>query len=485
MSGELSGVAEVVDHLTRGTLSCVEVTTHFLQRIDAHNAHLNALVDVDTERALASAQQADQLRAKGSAPPLAGVPIVHKALFCVKDRPTTCASRMLETFSSPFDATVVAKLERAGMVMLGTANMDEFAMGSSNENSVHGPARNPWDTARVTGGSSGGSAAAVAAGLAPVATGTDTGGSIRQPAALCGVTGIKPTYGRVSRFGMIAFASSLDQAGVLATSARDAAVVLQTMCGADPADATSVDRAVPDFASELNGSVKGLRIGVVEDYFDDRLDPEIAASVRTALDALVEAGARLVPVSLPSVAAAVPAYYVVSSAECSSNLSRFDGVRYGRRCENPADLDDLYTRSRAEGFGAEVQRRILAGTYVLSAGYYDAYYLKAQRVRRRIANELADVLRDVDVLAGPTAPETAFAVGEKADDPVAMYLSDIYTVSASLAGLPAISAPCRPSRGLPVGVQFVGRPFDESTLLRTVHALQCVTDWHQQRPAGF
>ena len=478
----VADLSSLADGLAQGEFSSVELTAHCLAQIEARNRTLNLLVHVDAERALADAAAADARRANGAATVLTGIPIVHKDLFCTRDRPTTCASRMLKDFRPPYDATVVARLADAGMVLVGKANMDEYAMGSSNENSVFGAARNPWDLERVCGGSSGGSAGAVAAGFVPAATGTDTGGSIRQPAALCGVTGLKPTYGRVSRHGMIAFASSLDQAGVLAGSARDAALVLGHMAGHDPADSTSVAQPVPDYGAALGRSLDGLKIGVINEFFDAGLDDGVASSVRQALAELEKAGATLVPMSLPSLAYGVPSYYVVSSAECSSNLSRFDGVRFGHRCDDPVDLSDLYTRSRAEGFGPEVQRRILTGTYVLSAGYFDAYYLKAQRVRRRIADDFAAAFDQVDMLAGPTAPATAFRIGDKVDDPVSMYLSDVYTVGASLAGLPALSVPCAPSDGLPVGLQLMGRAFDESTLLNAADALQQRTDWHRLRP---
>ncbi len=475
-------IAALAAQLTAGEISSVELTRHYLDRIEANNARLNALVHVCPDTALEQAAASDARRARGEAGTLDGIPLVHKDLFCTDGLPTTCASNILRNFVAPYDATVVARLKAAGMVLLGKANMDEFAMGSSNENSVFGAAKNPWDTTRVCGGSSGGSACAVAAGLAPVATGTDTGGSIRQPAALCGVTGIKPTYGRVSRYGMIAFASSLDQGGVLARSAADAALVLQAMAGIDPADSTSVDLPVPDYPAHLSSSLDGLRVGVIEEFFDQGLEAPVADSVRAAITALESLGAQCVPLSLPMIGRAVPTYYVVSSAECSSNLSRFDGVRFGHRCEDPKNLTDLYTRSRAEGFGAEVQRRILTGTYVLSAGYYDAYYLKAQRVRRLISDDFRAAFEQVDVLAGPTTPAPAFKLGERNDDPVSMYLSDIYTVAASLAGLPAMSVPCAQVDGLPVGLQLIGRHFEEAGLLRTGYALQSATDWHRATP---
>jgi aspartyl-tRNA(Asn)/glutamyl-tRNA(Gln) amidotransferase subunit A len=392
---------------------------------------------------------------------------------------------MLSNFVSPYDATVVTKLKRAGMVMIGKANMDEFAMGSSNETSFYGPVKNPWDVTRVPGGSSGGSAAAVAARLAPLATATDTGGSIRQPAALCGVTGLKPTYGRVSRYGMIAFASSLDQAGVITVSAEDAAITLQAMAGFDPRDSTSVDAPVPDYRAALDAPLAGMKIGILKECFGDGLSPAIEKPVREALAELAKLGAVVKEVSLPSLPLSVPTYYVVAPAECSSNLARFDGVRYGHRCENPKDLRDLYTRSRAEGFGAEVKRRIMTGTYVLSAGYYDAYYLKAQKVRALINEDFARAFREVDLLLGPTTPTPAFGLGDKTSDPITMYLNDIYTIGANLAGLPALSMPCGFAGHLPVGVQLIGPHFGEAKLLNAAHRYQQATDWHLKTPADF
>lgn len=466
-------------------VSSVELTQHFLQRIERFNPAVNALLQVDADGALRSAEQADQTLAGGNAGPLCGIPMIHKDIFCTTGLRTTCGSRMLEHYESPFDATVVAKLKSAGTVLLGKANMDEFAMGSSNENSFFGPVSNPWDAQRVPGGSSGGSAAAVAAGFAPVATGTDTGGSIRQPAALCGITGIKPTYGRVSRYGMIAFASSLDQGGPMARSAEDCAALLGAMAGFDQRDSTSSDAPVTDYSRGLTGTLKGLRIGVPEEYFGDGLDAGVSDRVNAALAQLEVEGAILVPVSLPNQHLCVPAYYVVAPAEASSNLSRFDGVRFGHRCEKPADLEDLYLRSRNEGFGPEVKRRILIGTYVLSAGYYDAYYRQAQQVRRLITDDFHRAFEHVDVIAGPTTPTTAFAQGTKLDDPVSMYLNDLYTVSANLSGLPALSMPCGFADGLPVGLQLVGKAFDEGRLLSVAHQYQQMTDWHCQTPANF
>ncbi|MEO7773989.1 MAG: Asp-tRNA(Asn)/Glu-tRNA(Gln) amidotransferase subunit GatA, partial [Steroidobacteraceae bacterium] len=398
---------------------------------------------------------------------------------------TTCGSRMLENFVAPYDAAIVTRLREAGTVLLGKANMDEFAMGSSNENSFFGPVRNPWNVSRVPGGSSGGSAAAVAARLAPAATASDTGGSIRQPAALCGVTGIKPTYGRVSRYGMIAFASSLDQAGVVTQTAEDAALLLQAMAGFDPRDSTSVDVPVPYYAGELGKPLSGLRIGIVREFFGAGLDAGVEGPVRAALEVWRKQGALIKEVSLPNLSLSVPTYYVVAPAEASSNLARFDGVRYGHRCENPRDLADLYKRSRGEGFGAEVKRRIMTGTYVLSAGYFDAFYLKAQRVRALINEDFRRAFESVDLLIGPTTPTTAFELGTKTHDPVTMYLNDIYTIGANLAGLPAMSIPCGFASGLPVGVQLIGPHFAEGPLLNAAHAFQRETDWHARVPMGY
>ena len=485
MSLHLQSVAELSRGLAARDFSSVEVTRHFLGRIERGNARLNAYVTVCGERAIEEAGRADARLAAGGAGPLTGVPLAHKDIFCTEGLLTTCGSRMLSNFVSPYDATVVARLAAAGMVTLGKLNMDEFAMGSSNETSYFGPVRNPWNEAFVPGGSSGGSAAAVAARLAPVATGTDTGGSIRQPAALTGLTGIKPTYGRVSRYGMIAFASSLDQAGVLALSAEDAALVLEAMAGFDERDSTSVDAPVPNYRAELGRPVKGLRIGIIREFFGEGLEARTGAAVQAALDVYRRLGAELVEVSLPNLALSVPTYYVVAPAECSSNLSRFDGVRFGYRCEDPRDLMDLYTRSRGEGFGAEVKRRIMTGTYVLSAGYYDAYYLKAQKVRSLINEDFRRAFAEVDVLIGPTAPTPAFELGAKTEDPITMYLNDIYTIGANLAGLPALSAPCGLVDGLPVGMQVIGPHFAESRVLAVAHAYQRETDWHRQVPADW
>jgi aspartyl-tRNA(Asn)/glutamyl-tRNA(Gln) amidotransferase subunit A len=478
-------VAQLQQGLRARKYSAVELTQALLGRIERAQPALNAFISIESEAALAAAAAADRRLAAGSAPPLTGVPIAHKDIFCAAGSRTTCGSKMLANFISPYDATVVARLRAAGAVVLGKTNMDEFAMGSSNETSHFGPVRNPWDPQLVPGGSSGGSAAAVAARLVPAATATDTGGSIRQPAALCGVTGIKPTYGRVSRYGMIAFASSLDQAGVLARTAEDAALLLAPMAGFDPRDSTSVERAVPDYHATLDQPLKGLRIGLLKEFFDQGLDPKIEALLRTALEQLRAQGASLTEVSLPNLPLSVPTYYVVAPAECSSNLARFDGVRFGYRCENPRDLKDLYERSRGEGFGAEVKRRIMTGTYVLSAGYYDAYYLKAQRVRALISADFARAFETVDVLIGPTTPTTAFELGAKTSDPVTMYLNDIYTIGANLAGLPALSIPCGFVGGIPAGMQIVGPHFSEARLLNVAHRYQQESDWHQRAPEAY
>jgi aspartyl-tRNA(Asn)/glutamyl-tRNA(Gln) amidotransferase subunit A len=465
--------------------SSVELVTAYLARIEASQGTLNSFISVTRESALREAQAADAALAAGTGGPLTGVPIAHKDLFCTQGVRTSCGSRMLDNFVSPYDATVVAKLKAAGAVMLGKTNMDEFAMGSSNETSYYGPVRNPWDTSLVPGGSSGGSAAAVAARLTPAATATDTGGSIRQPAALCGITGMKPTYGRVSRYGMVAFASSLDQGGVLAATAADAALMLREMAGFDANDSTSVDVPVPDYVATLEQPLTGLKVGLLKEFFDKGLDPRNEERIREALRVYESLGAVLSEVSLPNLPLSVPVYYVVAPAECSSNLARFDGVRFGHRCENPRDLQDLYRRSRGEGFGAEVKRRIMTGTYVLSAGYYDAYYLKAQRVRQLINADFIRAFKSVDVLIGPTTPTPAFAIGAKTADPVTMYLNDIYTIGANLAGLPAASVPCGFVDGLPVGLQIVGPHFSEARVLSAAHAYQRATEWHTHIPKGY
>ena len=464
--------------------SSVELVRAFLARIDRHQGALNAFISVTGERALKEAQAADAALAAGAPGALLGVPIAHKDIFCTRGVRTTCGSRMLDNFVAPYDATVVAKLKAAGAVMLGKTNMDEFAMGSSNETSYYGAVRNPWNPQLVPGGSSGGSAAAVAARLVPGATATDTGGSIRQPAALCGITGIKPTYGRVSRYGMIAFASSLDQGGVLTNSAADAALMLREMAGFDPRDSTSVEREVPDYVAALEAPLTGLKVGLLKEFFEG-LERDNEARIREALRIYEGLGAKLTEVSLPNLPLSVPVYYVVAPAECSSNLARFDGVRFGHRCENPRDLRDLYCRSRGEGFGAEVKRRIMTGTYVLSAGYYDAYYLKAQRVRQLINADFIRAFQSVDVLIGPTTPTPAFEIGAKTADPITMYLNDIYTIGANLAGLPAASVPCGFVGALPVGLQVVGPHFSEARVLAVAHAFQRATDWHTRVPQGY
>jgi aspartyl-tRNA(Asn)/glutamyl-tRNA(Gln) amidotransferase subunit A len=478
-------LAELSAGLAARKYSAAELATEALARVNSSQPRLNALITVTAESALAEAAVADERLAAGKAGPLTGIPMIHKDIFCTAGVLTTCGSKMLSNFVSPYDATVVARLKQAGMVMVGKANMDEFAMGSSNETSYFGPVKNPWDPTRVPGGSSGGSAAAVAARLAGLATATDTGGSIRQPAALCGVTGFKPTYGRVSRYGMIAFASSLDQAGVITVTAEDAAMTLQAMAGFDPRDSTSVDVPVPDYRATLDAPLAGMKIGILKEFFGEGLTAEVEKPVREALATLVKLGAVVKEVSLPSLPLSVPTYYVVAPAECSSNLARFDGVRFGHRCENPQDLRDLYDRSRAEGFGAEVKRRIMTGAYVLSAGYFDAYYIKAQKVRALITDEFRRAFQDVDLLLAPTSPTVAFGIGDKTADPITMYLNDIYTIGANLAGLPALSMPCGFAGALPVGVQLIGPHFGEAKLLNAAHRYQQATDWHLKTPAGF
>ena len=478
-------VSELASGLRAGEFTSVELVRHYLDRIGLLDNQLNSFITLCEKDALAQARSADEKLKAGEAGPLTGIPIVQKDIFCTKGVKTSCGSRMLDNFISPYDATVVAKLEVAGAVMLGKTNMDEFAMGSSNETSWYGPVKNPWDMKKVPGGSSGGSAAAVAARLCVAATGTDTGGSIRQPAAFCGITGLKPTYGRVSRYGMIAFASSLDQGGPMTRNAEDAALMLQAMAGHDRRDSTSVDQPVPDYSATLGDDLTGLKIGLPKEYFDAGLDSQVAVSIDAAVAEYKKLGAEVVDISLPNTGLAVPTYYVVAPAECSSNLARFDGLRYGHRCDDPKDLEDLYKRSRSEGFGAEVKRRILIGTYALSAGYYDAYYLKAQQIRHLISDDFKRAFEQVDVIMGPTSPTTAFGIGEKANDPVTMYLSDIYTIAVNLAGLPGMSIPVQPVDGKPVGLQIIGNYFDEIKLLNVAHRFQQVTDWHQAVPAGF
>lgn len=478
-------IAQLSAGLDAGEFSSEELTRALLERIEQFNPSLNAFITVTDEAALSQARAADQRRRQGQAGPLTGVPIAQKDIFCTDGVRTSCGSRMLDRFIAPYNATVVDKLNAAGMVMLGKTNMDEFAMGSSNETSFYGPVRNPWDLDAVPGGSSGGSAAAVAARLAPGATGTDTGGSIRQPAALCGITGIKPTYGRVSRWGMIAYASSLDQGGPFARTAEDCALLLGAMAGFDPRDSTSVNQPVPDYVAALDQPLTGLKIGLPKEYFGDGLDAAVARVVEAAITEYQALGAQIVEVSLPNSRLAIPAYYVIAPAECSSNLARFDGVRYGHRCDQPKDLLDLYTRSRAEGFGAEVTRRILVGTFALSAGYYDAYYLKAQQIRRLISEDFQQVFDQVDVIAGPTSPTVAFNLGEKVDDPITMYLSDIYTIAVNLAGLPGLSLPVGFVGQRPVGLQVIGNYFAEERLLNAAHRYQQATDWHRRAPTAF
>ncbi len=478
-------LAELASGLENGDFSSVELTQAYLDRIHAEDSKYNSYITVTDEIALSQAKAADEARAAGTAGPFTGLPVAQKDIFCTDGVRTSCASKMLDNFIAPYNATVVDKFNNAGAVMLGKTNMDEFAMGSSNESSFYGPSRNPWNTNCVPGGSSGGSAAAVAARLAPAATGTDTGGSIRQPAALCGITGLKPTYGRVSRFGMIAFASSLDQGGPMARTAEDAALMLNVMAGFDPRDSTSMQQAVPDFTADLTLPLKGLTIGLPKEYFPDDLSPAIALQVQNAVKEYEALGAAVKEVSLPNTALAIPAYYIIAPAEASSNLSRFDGVRYGYRCDEPVNLEDLYKRSRGEGFGPEVQRRIMVGTYALSEGFYDAYYKKAQQIRRLIKQDFVSVLNEVDVIMGPTTPHPAFKLGEKSSDPIAMYMEDIFTIALNLAGLPGMSVPCGQTNGLPVGLQIIGNYFAEQKLLNVAHQFQLATDWHKQTPDGI
>lgn len=479
---ERQTIVELTAALRDGSVTSRQITERYLEQIAALDGRLNSFITVTGEHALAAADAADRLRANGQGGPLTGIPLAHKDIFCTSGVLTTCGSRMLENFVSPYDATVVENLAAAGMIMLGKTNMDEFAMGSSNETSHYGAVANPWDPERTPGGSSGGSAAAVAAGLAPAATGTDTGGSIRQPAALTGITGFKPTYGRVSRYGMIAFASSLDQAGTLTLTAEDAALMMQAMAGFDARDSTCAEEPVPGYHAMLSDSIAGKRIGMPKEFFDEGLDRGYAESLRDALAVFEQLGAVIEEVSLPNLDASVPTYYIVAPAECSSNLSRFDGVRFGFRHSDAADLEMLYKRTRQEGFGAEVKRRIMTGTYVLSAGYYDAYYLKAQKARQLIAEDFHRCFERVDIIAGPTTPTPAFRLGEKLDDPVQMYLNDIYTIGVNLAGLPGLSAPCGFVDDLPVGLQLIGPQFGEATVLNVAHQYQLHTDWHRRSP---
>lgn len=479
-------VAELSRELESGKISSVELTRQFLGRLEKEDEQLNSFITITEEQALADAHAADEQRAAGKATPWTGVPFAHKDIFCTNGVATTCGSKMLANFVPPYDATVTENFRKAGAVCLGKTNMDEFAMGSSTESSYFGATANPWGLSqgekRVPGGSSGGSAAAVAARLVPAATATDTGGSIRQPAALCGVTGLKPTYGRVSRYGMIAFASSLDQGGTMARTAEDNALMLNVMAGFDPKDSTSIDRDVPDYTATLNEPLTGLRIGLPKEYFAGNLSAAMEEQVRGAIREYEKLGATVKEVSLPHADLAIAAYYVIAPAEASANLSRFDGARYGYRCEDPKDLLDMYTRTRAEGFGTEVKRRILVGTYALSAGYFDAYYLKAQKVRRLIQQDFINAFKEVDVLMSPTTPSPAFIQGEKISDPVTMYLEDVFTIAINLAGIPAMSVPAGFVDGLPVGLQIIGDYFSEARLLNAAHQFQQVTDWHQREP---
>lgn len=490
-----SSLKQLGQMLAKKDISSVEMTQTFLDRIAKYNPNINAYISLDNEKTLAQAKAADATIASGQALPLTGIPFAQKDIFCAQGWQTTCGSKMLANFIAPYDAHVISQFDAVGAVNLGKTNMDEFAMGSSNETSYFGSVKNPWDFDRVPGGSSGGSAAAVAARLCAAATGTDTGGSIRQPASLCGFTGLKPTYGLVSRYGMIAFASSLDQAGPMAKSAEDCALMMNVMAGFDERDSTSLNRPKEDYTrglASMSGTqpLKGLRIGLPKEYFADGLEANVHAVVRAAIAEYEKLGAEVIDISLPNSQLSIPVYYVLAPAEASSNLSRYDGVRYGHRAAEYDDLMDMYMKSRAEGFGAEVKRRILIGTYVLSAGYYDAYYLKAQQIRRLIADDFTQAFKKCDIIMGPTAPSTAFKAGEKADDPVAMYLQDVYTIATNLAGLPGMSipagfAPSADGKPLPVGLQLMGNYFDEARMLDVAHAYQQVTDWHQKAPEGI
>jgi len=481
-----ASIQQLAADLAAGKVSSVELSQDYLARIAAHNGSLNAFITVDAEKTLAEARAADALRASGQAGPLTGVPVAHKDIFCAEGWPATCGSKMLANFVSPYDAHIVSQFKAAGMPSLGKTNMDEFAMGSSNETSYFGSVRNPWAAAAVPGGSSGGSASAVAARLCPAATGTDTGGSIRQPAAMTGITGLKPTYGVCSRYGMIAFASSLDQAGPMAPSAQDCALLMNVMAGFDPRDSTSLDRPVEDYTRELDRPLKGLRIGLPREFFAEGMNADVARAVEASLAEYRRLGAETVDISLPNSRLSVPVYYVLAPAEASSNLSRYDGVRYGYRAADYTDLADMYERTRAEGFGSEVKRRIMIGAYVLSHGYYDAYYIQAQRIRRLIANDFAEAFRHCDVIMGPTAPSTAFDIGAKTEDPVQMYLSDIYTIAVNLAGLPGMSVPCGfGDDGRPIGLQLIGDYFSEAKMLNVAHHYQLATDWHARVPGGY
>ncbi len=478
-------ISELAAGLRSKQFSSVELTKFFLERIKKFDSKLNSLITVTNDQALVAAENADKILNTGNTNLLTGIPILHKDIFCTAGIKTSCGSKMLDNFISPYDATVVTKLKQAGSVMLGKTNMDEFAMGSSNENSFYGPVKNPWDTSCVPGGSSGGSAAAIAARLAPIATGTDTGGSTRQPAAFCGIMGMKPTYGLVSRFGMIAYASSLDQGGPMATSAADCAILLQAMAGFDPKDSTSIDRAEINYTQALTTPIKNLKIGLPQEFFNASLNPAVASVINNAIKELEKLGAIIKTISLPNSSLSIPAYYIIAPAECSSNLARYDGVRFGHRCKEPLDLEDLYKRSRDEGFGAEVKRRILIGTYVLSSGYYDAYYLKAQKIRNLITSDFTKAFNEVDVIIGPTTPDVAFKIGQKNTNPLDMYLNDIYTTSLNLAGLPGLSLPVGFVNNMPVGMQIIGNSFQEAKILNVAHQFQQITNWHQQVPTEF
>ncbi|MBD3820829.1 MAG: Asp-tRNA(Asn)/Glu-tRNA(Gln) amidotransferase subunit GatA [Thiotrichales bacterium] len=478
-------IKQMSEKLRAREITSVALTQHYLDRIEKYDGDLNAYITVTPELAIEMARKADEMLDKGEGSLLTGIPVAHKDIFCIDGVKTSCGSKMLHNFVAPYDATVVEKLKTVGMPILGKTNMDEFAMGSSSESSYYGPTKNPWKLNAVPGGSSGGSAAVIAAGLAPLATGTDTGGSIRQPASFCGITGIKPTYGAVSRYGMIAYASSFDQGGPMSRSAEDAAWLLDAMSGFDAKDSTSLEQEKSDYAAQLGESLKGLRVGVPKEYFGEGLSEPVSKTVKEAIEVLRQQGADIVEVSLPNKDLAVPAYYVLAPAEASSNLSRFDGVRYGYRCENPQDLSDLYMRSRSEGFGTEVKRRIMVGAYALSEGYYDAYYLKAQKLRRMVRDDFVNAFEQCDVIVGPVAPTTAFNIGEKSDDPISMYLEDLYTIPVNLAGLPAMSVPAGFAEGMPVGLHLIGTYHSEAKLLNVAHQFQQVTSWHEQMPEAY
>ncbi|WP_024851681.1 Asp-tRNA(Asn)/Glu-tRNA(Gln) amidotransferase subunit GatA [Hydrogenovibrio kuenenii] len=478
-------IRQMSEKLHSREITSVALTQHYLDRIEKYDSELNAYISVTPELAIEMAKKADEMLDKGEGSFLTGVPVAHKDIFCVDGVKTSCGSKMLHNFVAPYDATVVEKLKAVGMPILGKTNMDEFAMGSSSESSYYGPTKNPWNLNAVPGGSSGGSASVIAAGLAPLATGTDTGGSIRQPASFCGITGIKPTYGAVSRYGMIAYASSFDQGGPMTRSAEDAAWLLDAMAGFDKKDSTSLEQEKLNYLAHLDDSLQGLKVGVPKEYFGEGLSGSVSSAVKEAVEVLRQQGAEIVEVSLPNKDLAVPAYYVLAPAEASSNLSRFDGVRYGYRCENPQDLSDLYMRSRSEGFGTEVKRRIMVGAYALSEGYYDAYYLKAQKLRRMVRDDFVKAFEKCDVIVGPVAPTTAFNIGEKSDDPISMYLEDLYTIPVNLAGLPAMSVPAGFAEGMPVGLHLIGTYHSEAKLLNVAHQFQQVTSWHEQMPEVY